>query len=356
MSNNIKAHTVCEQLLSILKSSKLNYLVKETPYSAFITIRKRFVKDIQDTSDVTLVPGEDKNNDHNLKRENLVLKQRCKSLEVDVGFLKLDKENLELACETLGEENKCLRIEVDKIETDLNVANHEIHDKEEELERKKEESTDIQLGKDFLQVQLGKTRIKIEQMEKTLNEKKDDLEVIDNIVKNKDLEIVRLLSELDEAKLGPNTDAPTHACVQCDFTSECDNELKIHMGKSHGIKCPDCCETFAGEAKLKTHMCRLHIENPSSTHFYMKNWFIKNSCISVFSDIEEKEVAVLHSSDCIHKNPCSVFPPSLTHSIRVVDKNGLIHLNAFSFLKSGNVYWDMLETEIEAKQRKLVTN
>ena len=45
LGNDTRAHTVCEQMLSILKSSNLNYIVKETPYSAFVTIRKRFVKD-----------------------------------------------------------------------------------------------------------------------------------------------------------------------------------------------------------------------------------------------------------------------------------------------------------------------
>ena len=56
-----KAHKVCEDLLSILKSSKLNYLVKETPYSAFVTIRKSFLKNM-DFTDVTLVPKDESEN------------------------------------------------------------------------------------------------------------------------------------------------------------------------------------------------------------------------------------------------------------------------------------------------------
>ena len=75
---DILAHTVC-----ILKSSKLNYLVEETPYSAFVTIRKRFVKDVKELPSVTLSPDDGKENHHNLKRDNLILKQKCKSLEVE---------------------------------------------------------------------------------------------------------------------------------------------------------------------------------------------------------------------------------------------------------------------------------
>ena len=80
MANNVKAHKVCEDLLSILKSSKLNYLVKETPYSAFVTIRKRFLKDT-DISNVTLVSNDD-SDDTNMRRENLILKEKCKSLGI----------------------------------------------------------------------------------------------------------------------------------------------------------------------------------------------------------------------------------------------------------------------------------
>ena len=99
MCNEERAHTFCGEMLSILKASKLNYLVKETPYSAFVTIRMRFIKDIKDICEVTLVPEDGKPSDVNLKRENLILKQKCKSLEVEVGFQKIDKEKLESANE-----------------------------------------------------------------------------------------------------------------------------------------------------------------------------------------------------------------------------------------------------------------
>ena len=35
----------CGQVLFSLKTSKLNYLVNETPYSVYITIRKKFMRD-----------------------------------------------------------------------------------------------------------------------------------------------------------------------------------------------------------------------------------------------------------------------------------------------------------------------
>ena len=118
MANNVKAHKVCEDLLSILKSSKLNYLVKETPYSAFVTIRKRFLKDTE-ISNVTLVSNDD-SDDTNMRRENLILKEKCKSLEVDLEFLRIDKDKLEMECGKFKAENENICKKNEKIELDLN--------------------------------------------------------------------------------------------------------------------------------------------------------------------------------------------------------------------------------------------
>ena len=43
----------CGQIMYSLKMSKLNYLVKETPYSVYLTIRKKFVREGTDSPSVT---------------------------------------------------------------------------------------------------------------------------------------------------------------------------------------------------------------------------------------------------------------------------------------------------------------
>ena len=52
------AEFACGQLLYNIKMSKLNYMVKETPYSAYITVRKKFVKGVVDIK--TVEPDETK--------------------------------------------------------------------------------------------------------------------------------------------------------------------------------------------------------------------------------------------------------------------------------------------------------
>ena len=60
MVGDVRANKVCEQLLNSVKASNLNYLINETPYLAFITIRKRFAKGYEDISNVTVAQDETK--------------------------------------------------------------------------------------------------------------------------------------------------------------------------------------------------------------------------------------------------------------------------------------------------------
>ena len=79
MVGSIGASQVCENLLNNVKSSNLNYLVNETPYSAFITIRKKLLRHIEEreTGDVTFAADIITNADIALTQENLALKIRC---------------------------------------------------------------------------------------------------------------------------------------------------------------------------------------------------------------------------------------------------------------------------------------
>ena len=353
MSYDTRAHIVCEEFLSILRRSKLNYLVKETPYSAFVTIRKRLVKNGQELSNVTLVQGDSAVSDGSFKAENYILKQRCKDLEVKNGFLEVDIENLEVKVETLNKENINLCAENETSEQKIGVLNAQIDCFESEVNQKNEELLENELKREFLQAQMNKLKSKVEQSEKSSKAKDDNIELLESIIRNKDSEIAKIKSEMDSTisqkpdNLESNSEKNNLSCDQCDFTTENAKGLKIHMGKMHEVKCETCNDKFAGESKLKTHMCRLHVDNPSSTKFYMKNWYIKNSCISIFSEAQKKEVAVLHSEHCTKSELCSECPPNLESYVRVDDKNDMIHLQTCNYLESGKISWDVLEANIE---------
>ena len=87
MVANVKAHTVCQNILNIVRGSNLNYLVNETPYSAHITVKKRFRKDYQESSYVTLASDDGEN-------ESLFLKNKCQELKEELD--RLFKHNSDL--------------------------------------------------------------------------------------------------------------------------------------------------------------------------------------------------------------------------------------------------------------------
>ena len=50
----------------------------------------------------------------------------------------------------------------------------------------------------------------------------------------------------------------------------------------HEVKCDKCGEMFGGERKMKTHMFRISIANPTFFNSYTKSWYLENECIRVF--------------------------------------------------------------------------
>ena len=139
-------------------------------------------------------------------------------------------------------------------------------------------------------------------------------------------------------------------CDQCDFSTNNEKGLKIHTGKMHDLECDTCKEMFASDTKLKAHMCRLHVSNPSKHTLYMKDWFVKNSCIRVYNNELQKEIALLHSNQCEDCKPCSEYPTNLRHRIRVDDDNGLIHLHGGTYFerksKPEKVKWEFFNFHI----------
>ena len=95
MVGSIIAENVFGQLLICLRMSKLDYMVKETPYSAYLTIRKKFVKSMKEETIVLgneSVPEELKN----VIDENTFLKKKIGELEKEFATLKVDYEELDI--------------------------------------------------------------------------------------------------------------------------------------------------------------------------------------------------------------------------------------------------------------------
>ena len=93
----------CGQILFSLKMSKLNYLVNETPYSVYITIRKKFMRDNSEQC----VTTENSKNDNDKESELHALKDQVKDLETRLAMAKVDFEERDMEkCNLLAKISK----------------------------------------------------------------------------------------------------------------------------------------------------------------------------------------------------------------------------------------------------------
>ena len=133
-------------------------------------------------------------------------------------------------------------------------------------------------------------------------------------------------------------------CDFCELEEKTEEELNAQKLSVHGIKCEHCGETYIGEKKFKTHTCRKHVPNPDYMDLYMKNWFVRNACIPVYSKRLKKEVVLLHTEQCWEKkNFCPEIPLNLDITQKsVLDENGLLHgpiKKSHIIGKDGTICW-----------------
>ena len=102
MVAKISAENSFGQVLICLRMSKLNFILKETPYSAYVTIRKKFVKAIEgDSIDIENISIE-RENIRNVNAEKL--QQKMNDLSSKYGWLEYQKEEIEVKNEVLEKE------------------------------------------------------------------------------------------------------------------------------------------------------------------------------------------------------------------------------------------------------------
>ena len=70
---------------------------------------------------------------------------------------------------------------------------------------------------------------------------------------------------------------------KCDYESDGEDYLLMHMTSNHGITCEVCELTFQSETKLKMHMCRIQVKNPACDDHYTRGYVVINSCTVIFT-------------------------------------------------------------------------
>ena len=104
---SISAMATCENVLSVLKNSGLNFIIQDTPFSAYLTIRKKFCKDFR-------------NNDIVVEDiENEQIKEQVTKLENENRYLKNELEKTFMKVDTVVNENQGLQQRLKNAEKDM---------------------------------------------------------------------------------------------------------------------------------------------------------------------------------------------------------------------------------------------
>ena len=105
--------------------------------------------------------------------------------------------------------------------------------------------------------------------------------------------------------------------------------------------CDVCDLVVKSKEKLKIHICKITIKNPEHKNLYLKNWIVSKSCTTVFCKEQRKEVAILHSEECLDfVNCCQDLPEWYCKGDEPLgDQHGIYHLRLSNCIRNGEVTW-----------------
>ena len=363
MAGNSSPTFACGQVIFSLKMSNLNYIVKETPFSAFITIRKKFIKPVDDSQ--VAIENHNKhelvNDSHN--REIISLKEKNRKLECEIAQSRFDYDENELKCESLKNEKQALEDQIEEVFTEKREIKKELKISKQLNSELKESNKKTLSDKDRMFNNLEAKCTKLEIVNK---EKSDETLMLEFTLANRDEEIERLKTELDKSnymttlgfacdecaqKFETENDLNAHmksihtdsfVCEDCAFAAGNKSDLTVHQEKIHSKYCQDCKFTFVGERKLKKHVCRIKISNPCSGSFYTKDWFEKDHCVRVFDNATKTEKYLLHCDHCLSTQACQELPEKFHTGKLITDTQDVTHLEASIYLKLNTVNWRFL--------------
>ena len=103
---------------------------------------------------------------------------------------------------------------------------------------------------------------------------------------------------------------------------------------------------FENDSKLRTHICKTNIRNPTYGNLYLNNWILTKGCTPIFNRHFKKEVVTLHWEDCWRRIcPCQELKPNISDK-NEFDKDGVFHCKVSRFVRNGLVNWSDIMMEI----------
>ena len=253
MTGKVSVDNAFGQVLICLRMSELNYVVKETPFSAYVTIRKKFVKSVEGGK-VEKVEVID-----NLKKVDSD-DHRFKALESECRLLVFQKEALEKEKEVLNDQfqeaftrNRVLIKSNEELSQENTEVKNELTNTSKKLSR---DISDMKDEKESVRKQFENYR-KAEKKE--LLDKSDLINILENTLENRKSEIERLKEELDKAfekssiKEKNNTNKSND--VKNDNADDQDSDCDIATTSTKkDLMCKQCGEVVSSESGMESHI------------------------------------------------------------------------------------------------------
>ena len=214
----------CEDVLRNLKVSRLTFSVKETQYSAYITIRKKFTqqgRNLEDMKSFSTCQNFEK-----LTMENSMLKLKLVETETEREDLLNENKNLHEAMESLEQkyvERNEFKDENRALKSDLEVVNKDIQCTKKIVKQKDKEVYDLQKENSRLKEEIQLVQSDYSNLKSKVNREAKQAEKKNKKSEKKEfLNVLKSESEQD--------DLP---CKYCDKIVSSEDEFNRHLLLHH---------------------------------------------------------------------------------------------------------------------------
>ena len=186
MAKEFYAQKYSDQVLQCVKASNLHYAVQETPFSVYITLRKKLTSHPGQN-----IPQPAQSNKHcDLALENELMKATLKQTQVEKEALEIDNEGLRAELTAIELARNCDEDTIGELDDKLSKAKHELGEAMQKINSLEKASKDkVEEVKTFKDTLKG--------FKEEVNLKNEDLKVMKKNLKQKDKEIYNLKIKAD---------------------------------------------------------------------------------------------------------------------------------------------------------------
>ena len=221
MATEVSAEFACGKILFGIRQSKLNYVLNETPYSAYITIRKKFTNGvIVNNEEMAKDASGAKVLESNLTKENRELKEKLKDVETICALIQIENEEFELKNDSLKKdivslddkieeaylESRNLKMDIGKLTSNYNKVVEDLSEHENKAENFK--------------AVIERLKYSEQKQEKNCREQETTIMMLENTLENRDQHVYKMEQEIKELEESGSV------CINCDNKADEPTNLK----------------------------------------------------------------------------------------------------------------------------------